>query len=92
GYLAAARLGFISHALINLFIKAFKINMAEAQFEKASDYSNFNEFFTRPLKEGMRPLNQDPTIVAHPVDGAISQLGAIVDGKLIQAKNHNYSL
>jgi len=92
GYLAAARLGFISHALINLFIKAFKINMAEAQFEKASDYSNFNEFFTRPLKEGMRPLNQDPSIVAHPVDGAISQLGAIVDGKLIQAKNHNYSL
>ncbi|WP_419569619.1 archaetidylserine decarboxylase [Rheinheimera sp.] len=92
GYLAAARLGFISHALINLFIKAFKINMAEAQFEKASDYNNFNEFFTRPLKEGIRPLNQDPSIVAHPVDGAISQLGAIVDGKLIQAKNHNYSL
>lgn len=92
GCLAAARLGFISHALIGLFIKAYKINMAEAQHEKASDYSNFNEFFTRPLKEGIRPLNTDPAIVAHPVDGAISQLGPIVDGKLIQAKNHNYSL
>ena len=92
GYLAAARLGFISHALINLFIKAYKINMAEAQFEKASDYASFNEFFTRPLKDGLRPINTDADVVCQPVDGAISQLGDIVDGKLIQAKNHNYSL
>ncbi len=92
GYLAAARLGFISHALINLFIKAYKINMAEAQFEKASDYASFNEFFTRPLKDGLRPIDTDDDVVCQPVDGAISQLGDIVDGKLIQAKNHNYSL
>ena len=92
GYLAAARLGFVSHALINLFIKAYKINMAEAKFEKASDYASFNEFFTRPLKDGLRPITTDADVVCQPVDGAISQLGDIVDGQLIQAKNHNYSL
>lgn len=92
GYLAAAKLGFISHALISLFIKAYKINMQEARHEKASDYASFNEFFTRPLKDGIRPLVADPAIVAHPVDGAISQLDDIVAGQLVQAKNHDYSL
>ncbi len=52
GLLAAARLGFVSHALIKLFIRAYGINMAEAKFENASDYKSFNEFFTRPLKDG----------------------------------------
>uniref|UniRef100_UPI002FDA4A96 archaetidylserine decarboxylase n=1 Tax=Arsukibacterium sp. TaxID=1977258 RepID=UPI002FDA4A96 len=55
-------------------------------------YPSFNAFFTRPLKEGIRPLTADPAILAHPVDGCISQLGTIIDGKLVQAKNHNYSL
>lgn len=92
GKLAAAKLGWFSHFLINRFIKAYGINMAEAQFEHAKDYASFNEFFTRPLKDGIRPLATEANIVAHPVDGTISQLGPIVDGKLIQAKNHNYSL
>ena len=92
GKLAAAKLGWFSHFLINRFIKAYGINMAEAKFEQAKDYASFNEFFTRPLKDGVRPLATEANIVAHPVDGTISQLGPIVDGKLIQAKNHNYSL
>ncbi|MCT6698726.1 archaetidylserine decarboxylase [Rheinheimera sp. 4Y26] len=92
GFLAAARLGFISHTLIKLFIRAYGINMAEAKFENASDYKSFNEFFTRPLKDGLRPVVQDDNIIAHPVDGAISQLGKIDGDKLIQAKGHDYSL
>jgi phosphatidylserine decarboxylase len=92
GKLAAAKLGWFSHFLINRFIKAYGINMAEAQFEQAKDYASFNEFFTRPLKEGIRPLATEANIVAHPVDGTISQLGPIVQGQLVQAKNHSYSL
>lgn len=92
GKVAAAELGWFSHFLIKRFIKAYKIDMSEAQWERAEDYASFNEFFTRPLKEGIRPLASEPDIVAHPVDGAISQLGPIVEGKLVQAKHHNYSL
>lgn len=92
GYLAAARLGFFSHLLIKLFIKAYKIDMTEAKYQQASDYRSFNEFFTRPLKDGIRPLAEATDIIAHPVDGTISQLGPITDGKLVQAKNHDYSL
>lgn len=92
GKLAAARLGGLTTWLIKLFIKQYKIDMSEAQYSEPSHYKTFNEFFTRPLKEGVRPLNAESDIIAHPVDGAVSQLGAIVDGQLIQAKGHDYSL
>ncbi|MDP2635818.1 MULTISPECIES: archaetidylserine decarboxylase [unclassified Pseudoalteromonas] len=92
GKLAAARLGGLTTWLIKLFIKQYKIDMSEAQYSDPAHYKTFNEFFTRPLKEGVRPLNNESDIIAHPVDGAISQLGAIVDGQLIQAKGHDYSL
>ncbi|MCQ8879375.1 archaetidylserine decarboxylase [Pseudoalteromonas shioyasakiensis] len=92
GKLAAARLGGLTTWLIKLFIKQYKIDMSEAQYSEPSHYKTFNEFFTRPLKEGVRPLSAQSDIIAHPVDGAISQLGAIVDGQLIQAKGHDYSL
>ncbi len=92
GYLAAAKLGFVSHALIKLFIKAYGINMAEAQFENAEAYRSFNEFFTRPLKDGMRPIVADTSLLAHPVDGTVSQLGDIEGDQLIQAKGHYYSV
>lgn len=92
GKLAAARLGGLTTWLIKLFIKQYKIDMSEAQYSEPSHYKTFNEFFTRPLKEGVRPLNTENDIIAHPVDGAISQLGPIVDGQLIQAKGHDYSL
>jgi phosphatidylserine decarboxylase len=92
GKLAAAELGWFSHFLIKRFISAYNIDMTEAQFERPEDYASFNQFFTRPLKDGIRPLAIETNVVAHPVDGAISQLGPIVDGQLVQAKNHSYSL
>jgi phosphatidylserine decarboxylase len=92
GKLAAAKAGALTTTLIKLFIKQYKIDMSEAQYSDPAHYKTFNEFFTRPLKDGVRPLTTDSDIIAHPVDGAISQLGLIVEGQLIQAKGHNYSL
>lgn len=92
GKLAAAKAGWLTTSLIKLFIKQYKVNMAEAEHSNPEYYKTFNEFFTRPLKDGVRPLVEDKDIISQPVDGAISQLGDIVDGQLIQAKGHNYSL
>jgi phosphatidylserine decarboxylase len=92
GYLAAARLGFVSHALMKLFIRAYGINMAEARYENPSDYASFNDFFTRPLKDGARPVVTDEQTLTHPVDGAISQAGAIAGDQLLQAKGHFYTV
>ena len=92
GKLAAAKAGGLTTALIKLFIKQYKIDMSEAEYPDPAHYKTFNEFFTRPLKEGIRPLAEENDIIAHPVDGAISQLGDVVDGQIIQAKGHDYSL
>ncbi|MCJ8274705.1 MAG: archaetidylserine decarboxylase [Psychrosphaera sp.] len=92
GKIAAAQAGFITRGAIALFIKQYKINMDEAQKSQPSDYKTFNQFFTRPLKDGMRPLAQGERLFVHPVDGAVSQLGDIVDDSIFQAKGHDYSL
>jgi phosphatidylserine decarboxylase len=52
-------------------------------------YATFNDFFTRPLKPGARPLDAADWVC--PVDGAISQLGPISGDQVFQAKGHSYS-
>jgi len=92
GKLAASEAGVVTQFLIKLFIKAFNINMQEAFYEQPSAYKTFNDFFTRPLKDGIRPIVEDEKTLCHPVDGAVSQFGDIIGDKVFQAKGHNYSL
>ena len=91
GKFAAAKAGKLTTVFINWFIKQYKIDMSEAQQSDPKAYKTFNEFFTRPLKPGIRPLCEDPSMLAHPVDGAVSQLGPIEAGEIFQAKGHSYS-
>lgn len=92
GKLASAEGGKITHWLIELFIKQFNVDMSEAQYENAADYSSFNAFFTRELKDGLRPIDDDDTHLIHAVDGAVSQAGKIENDQIFQAKGHQYSL
>jgi len=92
GKLAAAKMGWLTTKLIDIFIKAYDINMSEAKLKNADNFATFNDFFTRELEEGARPIDQNADTLCYPVDGAISQQGDIVEGKLIQAKGFDYSL
>ncbi|MFZ3219064.1 MAG: archaetidylserine decarboxylase [Rhodoferax sp.] len=89
GKVAAARGGRWTTALIRWFVQRYQVNMAEAAHPDIASYASFNEFFTRPLKDGARPLASAPWIC--PVDGAISQLGRIEADQIFQAKGHSYS-
>ncbi len=82
----------VKNAQINLFIKAFPVNMQEAENASAEYYNNFNHFFTRSLKENTRNLSPQKTKLLSPVDGQISEHGSIEDEQLIQAKGQSYSL
>lgn len=66
--------------------------MSEALQEDPTAYANFNDFFTRELKPGAREILADPTQLVSPADGAISELGLLEHGQLLQAKGINYSL
>jgi len=74
---------------IRRFVARYSVNMDEAANPDPASYPSFNEFFTRPLKAGARPLANAPFV--SPVDGAISQCGAIAGDQIVQAKGHGYS-
>jgi phosphatidylserine decarboxylase len=89
GRIARAQFGSLTHAIIRRFIKRYGVNMDEAAQPDVTHYASFNDFFTRALKPGVRPL-ADAAFVC-PVDGAISQLGRIEGDQIFQAKGHSYS-
>ena len=89
GRVARARGGGATTRLIRWFVRKYGVDMGEAENPDVGSYASFNDFFTRPLKPGARPLaNAD---FVSPVDGAISQLGAIDDRHMVQAKGHLFS-
>jgi len=81
--------GTITTAIIRGFIRRYGVNMDEAVNSDPSGYATFNEFFTRALRPGVRPLAAAAFVC--PVDGAISQFGAIERDQIFQAKGHSYS-
>jgi phosphatidylserine decarboxylase len=89
GWVAGARAGALTTALVRWFVKRYNVNMAEAAQPDVAAYTSFNDFFTRALKEGARPLAAADFLC--PVDGAISQCGPITGDQIFQAKGHGYS-
>lgn len=92
GKLAECRARWLKNLLIHRFIAAYGVNMAEAQQETPEAYINFNDFFTRALKPGLRSLPEDPQAIVCPADGAISAIGRIDDDTIFQAKGRSFSL
>ncbi len=82
----------IVQPMINWFIKKFNVDMSEAESPSSTAYKTFNEFFTRPLKAGARPIVSGDNILTCPADGTVSESGAIHDDQIFQAKNHNYTV
>ena len=89
GKFASAQLGGLTTSVIRGFVSHYKVNMAEAANPDIAAYASFNDFFTRALQPGARPL-ADADLVC-PVDGAISQFGPIQKDQIFQAKGHSYS-
>jgi phosphatidylserine decarboxylase len=89
GLVASAEWGSVTTWVIKRFVKRYNVNMSEAAHAEPAHYKSFNEFFTRPLKDGARPLASSAWVC--PVDGAISQCGAIERDQIFQAKGHHYS-
>ncbi len=91
GYLAESTSPWLKNTLIRIAIRRFQINMAEAAHQSPDAYTSFNDFFTRALKPGARPVGDDASAIISPADGTISQCGALTRGRLIQAKGLSYS-
>jgi phosphatidylserine decarboxylase len=89
GRLAASESGKLTTQVIRWFVRRYGVDLGEAADADPVSYRSFNEFFTRPLRPGARPLADADFIC--PVDGAISQFGAIERDQIFQAKGHHYT-
>ncbi len=77
---------------IKQIIRHYHVNMDESLEQNIDNFACFNEFFTRELKPGIRPITNQPGAIASPADGAVSQCGEITTGNIFQAKGKNYSV
>lgn len=90
-WVTRSRVRWFKNALMKWFIRHFNVDMHEAAQPDYTQYEYFNAFFTRALKPGARTFASDTSILACPVDGAVSQAGPIHDSVIYQAKGHDYT-
>ena len=65
------------------------LDLSEA---KKTEFKSLHDCFTRELREGLRPYDGDPRVVASPSDAIVGAFGSIRDGELYQIKGAPYSL
>jgi len=87
---ARIQASWIKNRFTSWFVSKYKVNLTEALLEDIDEYKHFNDFFTRALKDGSRPIS-DSKIVS-PVDGMVSQFGSIKESMIVQAKGKEYSV
>ncbi|MGB6306668.1 MAG: archaetidylserine decarboxylase [Steroidobacteraceae bacterium] len=86
------RIPWFKNWIIRGFLRLYEVDVSEAAEIDPYRYGSFNEFFTRALKVGARPVAPDPDAIACPVDGCVSEAGAIDRDRLLQAKGRDYRL
>jgi len=91
-HIAGIQTKSIKNFLIRHFVSIYKIDVEEAALPVPDGYPSFNDFFTRQLAEGARPIDNGALTIISPVDGAVSAAGNIESDMLLQAKGMRYSL
>ena len=87
---ARIQASWIKNLFTSWFVSKYKVNLTEALLEDINEYKHFNDFFTRALKDGSRPISDSK--VVSPVDGVVSQFGSIKESMIVQAKGKEYSV
>ncbi len=91
GSLAGRELGDWTTKGIVKFIEKYRIDMSQAKIEDPAGYKTFNDFFTRELKDGLRPICPGRDKICSPVDGTVAEFGSAAHGRLVAAKGQDYS-
>ena len=90
--IARIRLPAVKDALIRGFVKLYGVGLEEVGGQVPRDFATFNDFFIRELKDGARPVDPNPATIVSPVDGTLSQAGALRGNRILQAKGIDYTL
>ena len=90
--LAGMRTASIKDFLIRRFVDIYDVNVEEASLPVPDGYPTFNDFFTRQLVDGARPIDSSANTIVSPIDGIVSATGKLESDMLLQAKEKFYSL
>jgi len=92
GWLAGCRCRHLSRFLIRWYARYFNVSLEDAVSSDLSSYASLNDFFTRALKPGVRPIDSDPNAFCSPCDATLGQIGRLSGATLVQAKGHYYTV
>lgn len=82
----------VKNLSLRIYLALHEVNMSEAIEENPYAYKTLNAFFTRQLKANARTFDLAENTLLCPVDGRVSQAQTIENGRIFQAKGHDYSL
>ena len=92
GRLADARLHpAVADAVVGLYVRAYKVDLGET-VPPAGSFPSFDAFFTRPLREGARPLCTDPDAIVSPADGRLEDAGPVHARGKLTIKGRDYAV
>jgi phosphatidylserine decarboxylase len=91
-WLSGVRLVLVKNALIRGFVRLFKVPLEDVARPVPGGFADFNDFFTRELADGARPIDSSPASIVCPVDGIVSATGEIVEDRIFQVKGRHYRL
>lgn len=80
-----------SRRFIPRFARMYGIAVQEAE-KQLHEYRTLNEFFTRRLKAGSRPIDTDPNALVSPVDALVTGCGPIKQGTILNVKGQDYTI
>jgi phosphatidylserine decarboxylase len=83
---------WIKGPLTRWFARTYRVDLTEAAAADLDAYATFNEFFTRELKAGARPIDRGADTLVSPADGVLTEFGTTDGDQLFQAKGISYSL
>ena len=81
----------LSKPLIARFAKTYRIDVNEAE-RPIEAYKSLNDFFTRRLRPGARPIHSSTNTLVSPVDALITGIGPISDGLMLSVKGQDYTV
>ncbi len=76
---------------IGLYVRAYRVDLSDCEVPPRG-FRSFNEFFSRPLREGARPLDDDTDSLVCPADGKLEDEGPIRDDASFLVKGKRYDV
>src|SRR5690606_27049697 len=83
----------VTRGAIAAYRRYFDVDLSDVEPALLEEgFDSFDDFFTRPLRAGARPIDSDSRVWVSPCDGALRDSRLIEAGTPIRAKGHEFTL